>query len=381
MSVQFTQGYACVIGVGADLPNTVQDAKGIADILSDPERCAYPSEQVQLLTEEQAKREDILTALEHLANSTKADSTVVIYFSGHGYQFKSDFADVYYLMPYGYEMNKLKSTAISGREFADRLKAIPAQKLLVLLDCCHAGGLSNLEKLGMEAAKSPLPPEAQVLFSQGHGRVIIASSMEDEVSLAGRPYSTFTAALIEVLCGEGVAKQDGYVRVTDLALHTREVVPKRTRDRQHPILNFEQADNFVLAYYAGGDKKPKGLPFEGEPEVDFEAAESQPRQVVQALGDRSVAIGRDTNNATIITGDGNVVGSNNTVQNVNQQGEYNVNIDNAKDIHIGDRIDLRESQGAIVNPGSGATVTQQFGNTTNINTEGRDYAGGDLSKS
>jgi CHASE2 domain-containing sensor protein len=37
--------YACVIGVGADLPNTVQDAQGIADILGDPERCAYPPEQ------------------------------------------------------------------------------------------------------------------------------------------------------------------------------------------------------------------------------------------------------------------------------------------------------------------------------------------------
>ncbi len=64
-------------------------------------------------------------------------------------------------------------------------------------------------------------------------------------------------------------------------------VPQRTRDRQHPILNFEQADNFVLAYYAGGDENLKGLPFEGEPEVDFESADNQPRQVVQALGDRA----------------------------------------------------------------------------------------------
>jgi hypothetical protein len=332
MSVQFTQGYACVIGVGADLPNTVQDAKGIADILGDPERCAYPSEQVHLLTGEQAKREDILTALEHLANSTKIDSTVVIYFSGHGYQFKSDFADVYYLIPYGYQMNKLKSTAISGREFADRLKAIPAQKLLVLLDCCHAGGLSNLAKLGIEAAKSPLPPEAQVLFSQGHGRVIIASSKEDEISLAGRPYSAFTAALIEALCGEGVAKQDGYVRVTDLALHTREVVPKRTRNRQHPILNFEQADNFELAYYAGGDEKPKGLPFAEELEVDFESVESQPRQVVKASGDRSIAVGGNASHSTFVPGDGNVVGN----QNVIQRGNQNLNAGQIPNLRFGD---------------------------------------------
>jgi hypothetical protein len=332
MSTQFSQGHACVIGVGADLPNTIQDAQGIADILSDLERCAYPSAQVQLLTGEQSKREDILTALDRLASSVTADSTVVIYFSGHGYQFKSDFADVYYLMPFGYDMNRLKATAISGGEFAAKLKAIPAQKLLVLLDCCHAGGLSNLENLGMEAAKAPLPPEAEALFAQGHGRVIIASSKENEVSLAGRPYSAFTAALIEGLCGVGVAKLDGYVRVTDLALHTREVVPQRTRDRQHPILNFEQADNFVLAYYAGGDEQPKGLPFEGEPEVDFDAIADQPRQVIQASGDRSVAIGGAANNSMIVTGDGNVVGTGNVVQ----RGKYNLNLHSASNLQIGD---------------------------------------------
>jgi tetratricopeptide (TPR) repeat protein len=310
-NVQFTEGYACVIGVGGDLPSTIQDAQGLASILSDPERCAYPPEHVQLLTGERAKREDVLAALDRLANSVKSDSTVIIYFSGHGYQFKSDFADIYYLMPYGYDRNRLKSNAISGSEFADRLKAIPAQKLLVLLDCCHAGGFSNLENSGIEVIKSPLPPESQVLFSHGHGRVIVASSRENEISLAGNPYSAFTAALIEALCGEGVAKQDGYVRVTDLALHTREVVPKRTRDRQHPILHFEQADNFVLAYYAGGDKQPKGLPFEGNLKGNFESVESQPRQVVQASDNRSVAIGGIANSATIITGSGNVVRSNN----------------------------------------------------------------------
>jgi uncharacterized protein YggL (DUF469 family) len=47
-------------------------------------------------------------------------------------------------------------------------------------------------------------------------------------------------------------------------------VPGRTKDRQHPILHFEHADNFVLAYYASGDTQPKGLPFAGEPEIEPE---------------------------------------------------------------------------------------------------------------
>ena len=62
----FKHGYALLIGVGADLPVTIQDAKGLRDILVDSERCAYPSDQVKLLTEGQATRQGILDGLDWL---------------------------------------------------------------------------------------------------------------------------------------------------------------------------------------------------------------------------------------------------------------------------------------------------------------------------
>jgi hypothetical protein len=268
--VAFKQGYALVVGVGADLPNTVDDAIGLAGMLKDPARCAYPSDQVHLLTGEKATRDAILSALDTLSNLPIHQSTILIYFSGHGYQVASPTGEFYYLLPYGYDLNRLYQTAISGAEFTDRLWAIPAQKLLVLLDCCHAGGVGEAKAPGLQMSKSPLPPEAHSLLAEGSGRVLIASSQEDELSFAGKPYSAFTLALTEALCGAGVAKKDGYVRVADLALHAREVVPGRTRGRQHPILHFEQADNFALAYYAGGETQPKGVPFTVEPEIEPE---------------------------------------------------------------------------------------------------------------
>ncbi|MBD2459116.1 caspase family protein [Nostoc sp. FACHB-87] len=307
MNAIFSQGHACIVGVGGDLPNTVDDAVGFANILKDPERCAYSPEQVHLLTKEQANRDGILAALDQLAQSTTPDSTVIVYFSGHGYQVNSPIGEVYYLMPFGYDQTKLHKSAISGTEFITKLQAISAKKLLVLLDCCHAGGLGDTSKLGYEAEKAPLPPEAQALFNQGKGRVAIASSQADEKSLAGRPYSAFTLALIEALAGKGVSQKDGYVRVADLAMYAREVVPRRTRDRQHPIFNFEQADNFILAYYAGGATEPKGLPFDGEPEI-----EPEPGAFNQQV----------TNNQI--------------TQNVNQRGKYNVNIGQAHGLRIGD---------------------------------------------
>ena len=292
MSTSFNQGHALVIGVGADLPNTVDDAKGLAEILRAPDRCAYPDKQVQVLTGEGATRKQVLDALGRLAQQAAADSTVVVYFSGHGYRVESAIGDAYFLMPFAYDINKLRQTAISGAELAAALGAIKAQKMLILLDCCHAGGLDEAKAPGLTLSKAPLPAEAPALLAQGSGRIIIASSTSDELSYAGKPYSAFTVALIEALAGKGVAKKDGYVRATDLALYAREMVPRRTTNKQHPVMNFEQADNFIVGYYSGGDAEPKGLPFS---EADV-AIEEEPGQFNRSFNQAGqTVVGPQTN--------------------------------------------------------------------------------------
>jgi hypothetical protein len=269
MNQEFSQGYAVIVGVGSDLPGTVKDAEALKAILTDAERCAYSPNNVKLLVSGQATRQKILSALDYLSEAAGAESTVIIYFSGHGYRVTSSLGVFYYLMAYGYDLGNLYQTAISGDEFTRKLEKIKSKKLVVLLDCCHAGGLGEPKAPGFKVKKSPLPPEALALLSQGSGRAIIASSMEDELSYTGDPYSAFTLALVEALSGIGVAKKDGYVRLADLALHAREVVPKYTAGKQHPTLNWEKGDNFRLAYYAGGGSQPKGLPFTGKPKIEL----------------------------------------------------------------------------------------------------------------
>jgi len=103
------------------------------------------------------------------------------------------------------------------------------------------------------------------------GRVLIASSTKSELSYAGKPHSAFTVALLQSFCGKGISQEDGYVRSSDLAMYAGKTVPKLTNDKQHPVFDFKQADNFVVSYYAGGGVKPKGLPAEIEkPEIETE---------------------------------------------------------------------------------------------------------------
>jgi hypothetical protein len=385
--MHFDQGHALIIGVGADLPDTIKDAQGLADLLMDTERCAYLPKQVHCLTGPEATRDAILDTLDDLAEHTNETSTVVVYFSGHGYQISTSMDDVYFLMPHGYDVNQLKATAIKSTEFAAKLHAIPAQKLLVLLDCCHAGGVGEAKAPYIKRmTKAPLPPEAVNLLAKGSGRVLIASSQENELSFAGKPYSAFTLALIEALAGEGVAKKDGYVLVADVALHAREVVPGRTKNRQHPILHFEHADNFVLAYYAGGAREPKGLPFDVEPEIEPEPGAWQGKvsgsgalaqgDGATAMGERAVQVEGDVG-GDVVTGDktttfdqrGQTVHGAQTniegdVSGPVLSGQFNGPVATGD----GEAVDMRGSQGGMYKPSG--PIEQHWGDNIRIRGDG-----------
>jgi hypothetical protein len=363
----FTPGHALLVGVGADLPNTVDDAKGIADLLLDPDRCAYPKEQVTLLTAEGASRNPILAALDAFVQRVGPDDTAIVYFSGHGYRVKTAIGAHYYLMPYGYDASNLTETAISGAEFVERLRRLAARKLLLLLDCCHAGGLDDTKVAGVELSKAPMPAEAQSLLAAGQGRIAIASSKAEELSYAGKPYSAFTLALAEALCGVGVAESDGYVRVMDLVLHARQMVPRRTGEKQHPITNeFTNADNFVVAYYAGGETAAKGLPFPVE-EIEIEP---EPGALNRAVLDQrgQTVHGPQTN----ITGD---VHAPIYSGNIGQIGDRNINLGGGNyyegDIEVsdgdfvgGNKVDNR---GGFYQPGwQVGTVNQISGGTVDL---------------
>jgi hypothetical protein len=254
--VIFTNGYALLIGIGADLPITVKDATAIRDVLINRERAAYPPAQVTLLTETSATRQNILTAFDQIITKVNQnpDATVVIYYSGHGGHIKH--TNEYFLVPYGYDPSKRTDTAISGFEFTQKIEAITARKLVVLLDCCHASGVTALKEPGETFVKSPLPPELLNVLATGSGRVVVASSREDEYSYTGQPYSAFTDCLLEALQGNAAVNKDGYARILDVLVYLFDQVPKRASGPQHPFVNkvLELGDNFPLCYYAGGSK-------------------------------------------------------------------------------------------------------------------------------
>src|ERR1700728_3627973 len=135
MAETFQDAYAVVIGVGGDLPVTVADATAIARILCDLDRCAVPAENIQVLTEWDATCDGIVGALEELARKAKPNDIVTTYFSGHGAMLPAD-PEKRFLVP-------RDGNWLDGKKFTGLLRNIQARRLLVLLDCCYAGGLNT----------------------------------------------------------------------------------------------------------------------------------------------------------------------------------------------------------------------------------------------
>ncbi|HEY6249200.1 MAG TPA: caspase family protein [Candidatus Angelobacter sp.] len=261
MSATFNRGYALLIGVGGNLPCTITDAKGIQEILVDPLRCAYPPENVRVLTEQDATANRIRGELKRLAvvvNAAQQQSTVIVYFSGHGWKV----GNAFYLIPAGFNSDDLSQTALEGGEFTSLLTAIRSERFLLLLDCCHAGEVEIPKTKGVQLIEQSLSPEIVEVFKNKHGRALIASSTGEENSLCGRPYSAFTYSLLEAFCGMGNSKRDGFVRVSDLVTYVSQKVPAKTNDRQHPVVDFSRADNFEVAYYGAGGTEVKPVPFD-----------------------------------------------------------------------------------------------------------------------
>jgi hypothetical protein len=263
----FNNGYALIIGIAnypkvRKLPPTVlKDARDVDALLRSPDHCGYPDTNTRLLLDDEATADGIRDMMRWLADLASHGDTGLIFFSGHGGRKESGSQAGNYLIPYDCDPGDLSGTAISGEELTRLLRNIQAQRLLVFFDCCHSGGTGETKALGPEQTdfKSGMEDSYYERLAQGTGRVIIASSRSNEVSLVLNDMnnSLFTYCLLEALRGKARTRGDGLIRVFDVFDYVSEEVP--ALGSQHPI--FKAADlenNFPIALYLGGKQVDTG---------------------------------------------------------------------------------------------------------------------------
>ena len=286
MSNTLSHNYALLIGVGDckypewSLPVTVKDVQAIKSFLINPDLCGYINNEnyLQLLCNEQATKQNILDNLNWLQQQAKKDpeATILVYYSGHGWLDKS--TQNYYLIPHDTSPVKLQKTALPATEFNNALQQISAQKLLVIIDSCHAQGMATAKEtdeleLPENFSQTVLPKNLIDELKQGKGRAVFTSCRGEEKSYYRQEMSIFTQHFLEALNGSGAKAEDKFVRISSLIYHLNKTVPESAQKlgkKQNPIFELHQGTDFPVALLRGG----KGLPEGGAEKLQEETREN-----------------------------------------------------------------------------------------------------------
>ena len=166
--------HALVIGI-ADYANIrrlpkVQDAEDLAAALVDPLLCGYDPKNVTVLLDQDATKEKLRSGFDALKDRCNSDSTVFLYFSGHGGQIREGANKGQYLLPVDVAYpgdDELAGTAISGAEFTGALNADQGQAAdgrTRLLPCRRDRRAARPDRVGSgrERTFRRLPRPAQV---------------------------------------------------------------------------------------------------------------------------------------------------------------------------------------------------------------------------
>lgn len=250
-----TTFYALLIGVGhyrhADippLPAVENDVATLADVLT--RHCGYEAKNTIIAVDQQATCDELRSHFARLAQSGADQSTLLVYFSGHGVRALDPQGRWHsFFCPYEADLYNLERTALSNEELSNLLATIRSRRVVVFLDTCHAGAVVTLKAAIASPLRFGLTDEDYAALSHGSGRVVIASSQGSEFSYV-RPdgrLSLFTDHLCQGLRGKAALRGNGMVHILDLFHYVNEAVTERNR-AQTPILKVQDLDlNFAIA--------------------------------------------------------------------------------------------------------------------------------------
>jgi CheY-like chemotaxis protein len=241
--------FALLIGISEykninRLSKTTVDAEDLYTTLLQQ---GYSKENVFLLCNYEATKNQIGDRLDWLARRVKHEDTVLFFFSGHGLQFKGGFHPGEYLCSVQADLSNLQDTCISHEEFTRALNSIHAGRLVVFLDACHSGGVGTPRDINPSVVEG-LSESFYKSLAQGKGRAIIAACMPNEVAweLGEMRNGLFTHYLLEGI--KGGAAQNEVVTVSRLFAYIYEHVVSHGNHQppyQHPYQKSEGED-FII---------------------------------------------------------------------------------------------------------------------------------------
>ncbi len=220
--------WAVVIGISSyshmpALKYTDDDAYRMYAFFKSPEGGALKDEQIRILIDEEATRENILQTMQGIYSQAGPNDLIVLYFSGHG--LKGSF------LPIDFDGFNNK---IYHEEIKELLQSSPARYKLCIADACHSGSLFAMRG----TVDNALSRYYKSLAQAKAGTALIMSSKSDETSLesSGLRQGVFSHFLIRGLKCEADTDADQVISIQELFDYIYDNVRSYTGLRQSPMM-------------------------------------------------------------------------------------------------------------------------------------------------
>ncbi|MEM7105951.1 MAG: caspase family protein [Bacteroidota bacterium] len=222
--------WAVVVGVSSykhmpRLNYTDDDAYQIFAFLKSPEGGALPDEQIRVLIDESATKENIEKTMEETFSRAGENDVVILYFSGHGLPG--------YFLPIDV---KGKSNRLAHTDIKRILDNSPAKYKLCIADACHSGSLGKSRSL--KDIEITIKNYYQAFEQVSGGTALMLSSKSEEISLEanGLRQGIFSHFLIRGLKGEADGNADKIITIEELFGFVSGSVSDYTVNYQTPVI-------------------------------------------------------------------------------------------------------------------------------------------------
>ncbi|MFT4667258.1 MAG: hypothetical protein ACI8YQ_000414 [Polaribacter sp.] len=221
--------WAVVVGVARYvhmpvLKYTDDDAYHIYAFLKSPEGGALPDDQIRVLIDEDATRNNIMRTMRQTFMKADENDVVLLYYSGHGLPG--------YFLPVDFD-------GFNNKVDHEDIKAIfnesKAKHKICLADACHSGTLTAMKVAPAEIA---IQKFYEAFENAGGGTALLLSSKGDEFSLedGGLRQGVFSHFLIRGLKGEADVDSNKIVTIQELFEFVFAKVTSYTGNAQTPTI-------------------------------------------------------------------------------------------------------------------------------------------------
>lgn len=229
-STEIPKVYAVLVGVARynhmkSLKYTDDDAYRMFAFLKSPEGGALADDQIRILIDEDATKENILKSIEKTFSKAGPNDVIFFYFSGHG--LKGAF------LPIDYDGN---NNRVEHAEIMEVLDRSQAKSKVVIADACHSGSLHGAKGA---TAQSVIETYYDAFSRSAGGTILMMSSKAEETSIEnnGLRQGIFSHFLIRGLKGAADNDENKLVTINELFEYVEANVKFYTNNYQTPVIS------------------------------------------------------------------------------------------------------------------------------------------------